>query len=150
VDPATRRGIEEFADRGKGLLLIHAGLWYNWRDWPEYNRALAGGGSRGHDRYGEFEVVVTEPGHPVMEGVPKRFRIQDELYWFEADPEGHPIEVLATAHSEQKGEAYPVVFIVRHPHARIVGITLGHDGAAHEHPAYVRLLQNSLHWVTGR
>jgi uncharacterized protein len=150
VDPATRRGIEEFADRGKGLLLIHAGLWYNWRDWPQYNRALAGGGSRGHDRYGEFEVVVTEPGHPVMEGVPKRFRIQDELYWFEADPEGHPIEVLATAHSEQKGEAYPVVFIVRHPHARIVGITLGHDGAAHEHPAYVRLLQNSLHWVTGR
>jgi uncharacterized protein len=148
-DPATRRGIMEFADRGKGLLLVHAGLWYNWRDWPEYNRALAGGGSRGHDRYGEFEVVVTEPDHPVMDGVPTRFRIQDELYWFETDPEGNPIEVLATAHSEQRGATYPMVFVVRHPHARIVGITLGHDGAAHEHPAYIRLLQNSLRWVSG-
>jgi uncharacterized protein len=146
-DPETRRGILQFAERGNGLLLVHAGLWYNWRDWPEFNRLVAGGGSRGHDRYGEFEAVVTKPDHPVMEGVPGRFRIQDELYWFEPDPEGTSIEVLATAFSQQKEATYPIVFVVRHPTARIVGITLGHDGAAHEHPAYIRLLQNSLRWV---
>jgi uncharacterized protein len=87
-DPETRRRILEFADRGKGLLLVHAGLWYNWRNWPEYNRVLAGGGSRGHDRYGEFEVTVVDPHHPVMEGVPRQFQIRDELYWFEPNAEG--------------------------------------------------------------
>ena len=36
---------------------------------------------------------------------------------------------------------------MKHPKARIVCITLGHDGKAHEHPAYKTLLQNSLAWA---
>jgi len=147
-DPAARQGILEFADAGKGLLLVHPALWYNWNDWPEYNRVLAGGGARGHDKYGDFEVKVTEPTHPLMVGVPPRFTINDELYWFEPDLQGTPIQVLATAHSLQKNKTYPMVFIVKHPKARIVGITLGHDGKAHEHPAYQQLLRNSLNWVS--
>ena len=55
-----------------------------------------------------------------------------------------------TAHSPQKNKTYPQVFIVKHPKARIVGITLGHDGKAHDHPAYQQLLRNSLNWVTGK
>jgi uncharacterized protein len=146
-DAAARRGILDFADAGKGLLLVHPALWYNWNDWPEYNRVLAGGGSRGHDKYGEFEVKVTDPNHPLMVGVPARFTISDELYWFEPDAQGTPIQVLATAHSPQKNKTYPMVFIVKHPRARIVGLTLGHDGKAHGHPAYQQLLRNSLQWV---
>jgi type 1 glutamine amidotransferase len=42
-----------------------------------------------------------------------------------------------------------MIFVVEHPKTRIVGIALGHDGAAHDHPAYVRLLQNSLKWAAG-
>jgi uncharacterized protein len=146
-DPLTRKGIFDFVESGKGLLLVHAGLWYNWRDWPEYNRILAGGGSRGHDRLGEFEVKVTNPSHPVMQGVPETFKIIDELYWFEQDLKGSEIEVLATAHSRQMDKTYPQVFIVKHPKARIVAITLGHDGRAHEHEVYKTLLRNSLRWV---
>lgn len=147
-DPGARQGILDFADAGKGLLLVHPALWYNWNDWPEYNRVLAGGGSRGHDKYGEFEVKVTDPNHPLMVGVPARFTISDELYWFEPDAQGTPIQVLATAHSLQKNKTYPMVFIVKHPKARVVGLTLGHDGKAHEHPAYQQLLRNSLQWIS--
>jgi uncharacterized protein len=149
-DPAARQGILEFADAGKGLLLVHPALWYNWNDWPEYNRVLAGGGARGHDKFGEFEVKVTEPNHPLMLGVPQKFMIADELYWFEPDPQGTPIQVLATAHSLQKNKTYPMIFVVKHPKARIAGITLGHDGKAHEHPAYQQLLRNSLNWASGK
>jgi type 1 glutamine amidotransferase len=137
----------DFANSGKGLLLVHPALWYNWANWPEYNRQLCGGGSRGHDRYAEFEVTVTEPDHPLMRDMPAKFTISDELYWFEPDPSGTPIKVLATAHSPSKNKTFPMVFIVEHPKARIVGITLGHDGKAHEHPAYRRLLQNAARWV---
>jgi hypothetical protein len=150
ANPAARAAVLDFARRGKGLLLVHAGLWYNWKDWPEYNRDLAAGGSRGHDRLGEFEVKVTEPGHPLVKGIPATFRITDELYWFEPDTNGPPIRVLATAHSPQKNQLYPMIFVVQHPQARIAGITLGHDGAAHTHPAYRRLMLNALDWAATR
>ena len=32
---------------GKPLILLHPGLWYNWNNFPEWNREVAGGGSRG-------------------------------------------------------------------------------------------------------
>jgi type 1 glutamine amidotransferase len=150
-DPATRKAIVDHVEAGKGLLLVHPGLWYNWKDWPEYNRVLCGGGARGHDKYGEFEVTLTGGvKHPVTAGVPASFKISDECYWFEPDGSGTPIEVLATAYSAQKGKSFPSVFVVKHPKARIVGIALGHDGKAHEHPAYKSILQNSLKWVAGK
>src|SRR5687768_7709429 len=41
-DHAVRNAIFAHANAGKGLVLLHPGLWYNWTDWPEYNRVLAG------------------------------------------------------------------------------------------------------------
>ena len=147
TNAATRQAILDFADRGKGLMLVHAAIWYNWNDWPEYNRVLAAGGSRGHDRLGEFEVTVTNLNHPLMRDVPAHFTITDELYWFEHDRNGTPIQVLATAHSKQKDKIYPMVFVVQHPKARIACIALGHDGKAHDHPAYKQLLENAVLWT---
>jgi len=150
TNAANRKRIMDFADSGKGLLLVHPALWYNWNDWPEYNRVLCGGGSRGHDPLNEFEVTVTEPNDPLMRGVPAKFKIRDELYWFQPDTNGTPIKVLATAHSPSRNKDFPMVFIVQHPKARVVAIALGHDGAAHELPAYERLLQNALQWAAGK
>lgn len=144
---AARTAIFEYADAGNGLLIDHPGAWYNWADWPGYNRDLVGGGTNSHRDYGEFEVNVTVPDHPIMTGVPESFRLADELYRFERDPEGPAIEVLATAQEVETGEVYPIVWIVAHPRARIVVNTLGHDGAAHTHPAYARILRNSVEWA---
>jgi uncharacterized protein len=146
---ALRQGIADFAQRGNGLLLVHAALWYSWNDWREYNRNFVSGGARSHDRFGEFEVTIDEPGHPVMAGVPQKFKITDELYHFQKDPNGPPIQVLATGREIATGKTYPVVWITHHPEARIVCITLGHDGKAHEHPAFIQLLQNSVLWAAG-
>jgi uncharacterized protein len=150
TDDATKRAIFRHVQSGKGLIGLHPGLWYNWRDWPEYNRDLIGGGSRGHDRLEEFEVVVTGTDHPLLEGVPSKFRITDELYWFERDPAGPAVTVLATAYSREKQKSYPQVFTVDQPAGRVVGITLGHDGDAHQHPAYIQLLRNAVLWAGGR
>jgi putative membrane-bound dehydrogenase-like protein len=150
TDDATKAAIVRHIQNGKGLIGLHPGLWLNWKDWPEYNRVLLGGSSRGHDRLGEFEVVVTEPKHPLLRGVPAKFTIKDELYWFESDPQGTPIQVLATADSKQKNKAYPQVFTVAHPKGRVVGLTLGHDGEAHNHAAYIQLLRNAVFWSAGK
>lgn len=148
TDATLRKNIFAFAESGKPLLLTHPALWYNWNDWPEYNRVLVGGGARGHEKYGEFEVTVTESGHPVMQGVPKTFRVSDELYQFAADPNGTPIQVLATGKSLVTGKIYPVAWITKHPKTKIVCVTLGHDAAAHDLPAYKSILQNAVDWMT--
>jgi putative membrane-bound dehydrogenase-like protein len=150
TDDATKQAITRHIESGKGFIGLHPGLWYNWRDWPEYNRTLVGGGSRGHDRLGQFEVVVTEPSHGLMRSVPAKFTIKDELYWFEPDAQGTPIKVLATAHSPSKNKDFPQVFVVQHAKARVVGITLGHDGDAHTLPAYIQLLRNAVLWTAGK
>jgi uncharacterized protein len=93
-------------------------------------------------------VTVTQSGHPIMNGVPKTFRISDELYRHAQDTNGTPIQILATGKSLITGETYPVVWITKHPKAKIVCITLGHDGAAHDLPAYKKILQNSIEWLT--
>ena len=146
ADDASRAAVFAHVKAGKGLVLVHPALWYNWNSWPEYNRILAGGGSRGHDHYGEFEVKVTDPSHPLMKGVPATFTLSDELYYFEPDPKGTPIKVLATAFSKSKNKEFPMVFVVENPEARVVGITLGHDDSAHGGAPYKQLLINAVKW----
>lgn len=145
-DPVVRKAIFDFVDAGKGLLLGHAALWYNWSDWPEYNNQLVSGGSRNHARYGEFNVTVTRPDHAIMEGVPSNFTLKDELYYFNTDPTGPGITVLATG-SSADATTYPSVFVVTRSKGRIAGIALGHDGESHELPAYQRILRNAVAWT---
>ncbi|MBI3876267.1 MAG: ThuA domain-containing protein, partial [Verrucomicrobia bacterium] len=148
--PALRRALFDFAEQGRGLVLLHPGVWYNYPDWPEYNRVLAGGGSRGHDRPLEFEVKVTNAAHPLMKGLPASFKITDELYWFELDAQGTPVEALAKTFSPQKQREYPMVWIVKHPKTRIAGIALGHDARAHDLPEFQTLLKNAVNWAAGK
>jgi putative membrane-bound dehydrogenase-like protein len=149
-DPAARQGIFDHVAAGKGLLIIHPAAWYNWGDWKEYNRELVGGGARSHEKLQEFEVEAVAGSHAVLSGVPASFKVKDELYRFEKDPAGPEIEVLARGRSLETGKEWPVVWVVKHARARIVCITLGHDGAAHEHPAYQSLLRNAAAWVQGK
>jgi uncharacterized protein len=145
--PEVRKAVFDFADAGKGIVLLHPGVWLNYRNWPEYNAQIVGGASRGHDRLGEFEVKVVKPEHPIVKGVPASFRITDELYYFE--PKGAPIEVLAeTQTSTGTKKAHPSVWTVKHDKARIAGIALGHDARAHDHPAFKALLVNAVKWVS--
>jgi len=146
----VRKAIFDFADAGKGIVIVHAGMWYNWPDWTEYNRVLAGGGSRGHDRFGEFEVNLDVADHPVMKGVPASFKITDELYYAKFETNGTPVQVLATAKNLTNGKTFPSVWIVKHPKARIVCIALGHDDKAHDLPAYKAMLRNAVTWAAGK
>jgi type 1 glutamine amidotransferase len=143
-DPALRKGLFEFVAGGKGLVVVHPAAWYNWKDWPEYNRSLVGGGARGHEAYGEFDVTVVDKAHAVTRAVPAAFAIADELYRFEKSGDIHP---LVVGKSRTSGAEFPVAWTLSHGKGRIVGITLGHDGAAHRHAAYKALLTNAVAWV---
>jgi putative heme-binding domain-containing protein len=141
-----RSAILAFVERGGGLLLLHPATWYNWADWPEYNSKLVGGGSRGHEEYREFTVSLAQSKHPLLEGLPASFGITDELYQAALDKDGK-CEVLATSRSKVTQKEYPCLWTRTLGQGRIVCLTLGHDGAAHEHAAYQKLLANSVRWL---
>jgi len=148
-DAATKQTIFDRVNNGMPMLIYHPSTWYNWKDWPAYNKELVGGGSKSHEKLQEFEVIVKKPNHPIMKGVPKRFRITDELYRWEKDKAGVAIEVLAIGRGLASGEEFPVVWVVKHKNAKIVGNTLGHDEDAHGLRAYQMILNNSLNYVMG-
>jgi len=148
-DPNLHDEIHDFVESGKGLLLIHAATWYIWQDeWPEYYTEFIGGGTRSHPPLGEFEVNLVNQEHPVVEGVPERFTIVDELYRFQRDEQATDMEVLAVGIEAETGEEYPVVWTVENGDGRVVIITLGHDGDAHQHDVYQKMLKNSIQWLT--
>jgi hypothetical protein len=148
-DPALRKAVFDHVGAGKGLLISHAGAWYNWRDWPEWNREMVSGGSRGHEKLQEFEVTVVDETHPLTAGVPKTFRVKDELYFLNRDPAGPEVKVLAMGKSLETGKEWPVLWTVAKPKGRVAVLTLGHDGAAHDLEAYKKILTNARVWLAG-
>jgi putative membrane-bound dehydrogenase-like protein len=154
--PQYRKALLDFAAAGKGLVMLHPGTWYAYPQWQELNASLVGGGARGHDRIARFSVNAVKPDHPVMTGVPSSFEVEDELYYFNAEPEKAPpgtapIDVLAeTSPSVRFKRPHPAVWVTAHPKARVVGITLGHDQRVHDHPAFKTLLANAVRWAAGR
>jgi putative heme-binding domain-containing protein len=151
--PEYRKALFDFAAAGKGLVMLHAGTWYMYPQWPELNSTLVGGGARGHDRIAPFSVNAVKPEHPVMKGVPATFTVEDELYYVNAEPEKVPqgtvaIDVLAeTSPSVRFKKPHPAVWVTSNPSARIVGITLGHDQRVHDLDAFKTLLVNAVRWV---
>jgi type 1 glutamine amidotransferase len=151
--PEYRKALMDFAAAGKGIVLLHAGVWKMWPEWPEFYQQIAGGWALSHDRLGPFTVTVTNPTHPVMTGVPATFTVEDELYHENAEAAStaagtSPIEVLAeTQPSAKYMTTHPSVWVTKHPKARIVGIALGHDHRVHDLPAFKTLLANAVKWV---
>jgi uncharacterized protein len=139
-----REAVSNFVSAGKGLVLLHSGVWYNW-GWNEYNSLLVGGGARDHDGVSQFDETIVKE-HPVTHGLPATFKISDELYHTVPDPAGSPMEVLAEA-SRPGGRKYASVWLVHHDKARIVCIALGHDGSPRSSPEFHKLLVNAVSWA---
>jgi putative membrane-bound dehydrogenase-like protein len=152
--PEYRKALFDFVAAGKGLVLLHPGTWYGFTAWPEMNAQLVGGGARGHDRIAKFSINAVKPEHPIMQGVPPAFEIEDELYYMNAEPDKIPpgtaaIEVLAETSPSVRFQApHPAVWVTKHAQARIVGITPGHDERTHDHPAFKKLLANAVKWCS--
>lgn len=145
--PAVREACSNFVNAGKGLVLLHSGSFYAGK-WQGFYDNYVGGGAHDHDGPGEFEETVLKD-HPVVRGLPKTFKITDELYHIKPAPGASPMEVLVEA-SKPGGEKYPSVWIVHYGKARIVSIALGHDKFPRQSPEFGTLLVNAVKWAAGQ
>ena len=158
----TNRRFLEYVQNGGGVVIYHAAD-NAFSKWPEFNRICALGGWEGrnensgpyvywkdgklvkdssagpggsHGRQHEYVLNGRDKVHPVVKGLPLKWRhAKDELYDRMRGP-GIIRDILYTAYSDKEtngsGREEPLVFTVDYGNARIFHTMLGHAGATTE------------------
>ena len=144
----TNRRFLEYVQNGGGVVIYHAAD-NAFSKWPEFNRICALGGWEGklvkdssagpggsHGRQHEYVLNGRDKVHPVVKGLPLKWRhAKDELYDRMRGP-GNIRDILYTAYSDKEtngsGREEPLVFTVDYGNARIFHTMLGHAGATTE------------------
>ena len=178
----TQAAFEEYMAAGGGFVSVHAAD-NCFPEWEAYNLMIGLGGwggrteksgpflyydaneklvrdtSKGkggrHGREYEFAVVVREPDHPIMAGIPTKFmHAKDELYQTLRGP-AEKMTVLASAFADKKykgtGRHEPVVMVIEYKKGRVFHTPLGHNDYSFESVALIALLQRGSEWAaTGK
>ena len=158
----TNRRFLEYVQNGGGVVIYHAAD-NAFSKWPEFNRICALGGWEGrnensgpyvywkdgklvkdssagpggsHGRQHEYVLNGRDKVHPVVKGLPLKWRhAKDELYDRMRGP-GNIRDILYTAYSDKEtngsGREDPLVFTVDYGNVRIFHTMLGNAGATTE------------------
>jgi putative membrane-bound dehydrogenase-like protein len=149
-DELFQKALTAFANSGKGVIILHAATWYNWKSVPGYNERFVGGGTKSHG-LGDVTVNLTGKAHPIVAGLSgKSFTFHDESYHIELTPTSGALILAENSPDKVTKRKHPSVWIMPDAKARIVCISLGHDAPAHSSPDYQRLLVNAVDWVGSR
>ncbi len=156
----TKSAFEEYVKNGGGFVSVHAAN-NAFSDWPAYNEMIGVGGWGGrtekdgpmlrlkegewtrdetpgrggsHGAQHEFVVVTRNAEHPIMKGLPEKWKhAADELYSNLRGP-AKDITVLASALAEPgtKGttEHEPMLMVINYGKGRVFHTTLGHSDAS--------------------
>lgn len=147
----TQDLINRHVAQGGSLLALHPGVWFNWAEWPELHTKILGAGAFSHEALRGFDVRIESARHPAIQGVPLTFEIVDELYRVKAPADADlPIEVLARGLSRHGGDSFPCVWVPDTGAGRVLVVTLGHDGRAHQLAAFQSLMRSGLNWLEGK
>jgi uncharacterized protein len=178
----TKQAFVDYVKNGGGVLVYHFAL-ASFPDWQEYNEiiGLGGWGNRteeagpmlrlrdgkwvpdttdkrkggGHGPSQEFQIVVRDPNHPIMKGLPAKFlHGPDELYGWLRGPAKN-VHVLASAFApKDKGgsdEHEPLLFTVTYGKGRIFQNALGHTAKELKSVAFIITFQRGAEWAaTGK
>ena len=156
-----RNGMKDFISSGKGFVCIHIATCVP-QDWQEYLDITGGGwisGTSFHPPYGQFEVNVSNPGHPGVSGVPD-FTTNDELYMNLAMRDGNDVFITGTAGdgtypwgpdrtpTHMPAGTFPLGWTRQYGEGKVYVLLLGHDGQSFETPGFQKLVLNGVDWVT--
>jgi type 1 glutamine amidotransferase len=143
------RKITSAHQAGVPAVVIHCAM-HTYRsatidDWREF----LGATSRRHDHQAKYPVKLTEPGHPILNGVSTNWvTAMDELYVIEKLwPNA---KALATSVSERDGKTYPVAWINQYGKAAVFGTTYGHSDETWRDENFLKLVSRGTLWAAGR
>jgi type 1 glutamine amidotransferase len=179
--PAAQEAFETYVSGGGGFVPVHAAN-NSFPEWKAYNEMIGVGGWGGrnemsgpllrlrdgkwtndttpgnaghHGQQHEFLMVTRAPGHPVMAGLPAKWRhTKDELYDHLRGP-AENVTVLASAMSDPatggSGEDEPLLFALSYGKGRIFHTALGHALEAINDVGFATTLRRGVEWAaTGK
>ena len=167
----------KYVNEGGGLVIVHAAD-NSFGDWPEYNEMIGVGGWGGrneksgpmirwrdgkivqdmtpgsggtHGAQHEFVVETREPNHPIVAGLPLRWKhAKDELYSKMRGPAKN-MTVLATAFADPStrgtGEHEPVLMVINYGKGRVFHTVLGHGPEAMSGVGFQVTLARGTEWA---
>jgi uncharacterized protein len=141
-------GLAAYVANGKGLVIAHfgCGAFQEQKGFVNVAGRIWNPAFRAHDPHGTFGVRITNPDHPITQGL-AAFETTDELYTcLDGDT---PITVLCDAVSVVDKKTYPMAFIVEETGGRVFHSVLGHDPVAFEAAGVRDLYRRATLWAAG-
>jgi hypothetical protein len=114
--------LDKFHQRGGGVVYIHYGVDGGKDPAAMAERAGLAFTLGSKFRHGEFDLVFTDPNHPITKNFPT-LRFTDETYW-NMRGDSSRLKVIGTAIED--GEARPELWTLEREKSRVVGCIPGH------------------------
>lgn len=146
ITPAQQEKLQSLFRRGTGLVVLHHAL-CSYPQWPDYERIIGGrypeaDPAVGYQHDVQVPVVVQAKDHPITAGVAD-FTIHDEIYWgFRVGKDVTPL--LTTPHAKS---GKTLAWTRTEGQSRVVYLQLGHGPEAYAHPAFRKLVAQSIAWA---
>lgn len=157
------KAFEQYIEKGNGgwIGFHHAtllGEFDGFPMWSWFSRFMGNITFKNYiSTFADGMVKVENQRHPVMQGIPPSFMIQnEEWYTYDRSPRSK-VNVLASVDessyhpsSNVKMVDHPVVWINEHVKARNVYIFMGHSPDLFRNEAYKKLFSNAIFWTLKR
>ena len=177
---ATQKALVDYVKGGGGLVIYHfaCAAFPEWKDYNEmigigwgklrqdtgayvrlrdgkFVRDSSPGKAGGHGPKQPFQIIVREPNHPIMKGLPPAFmHVPDELYGWLRGPAKN-LTVLATAFAPKdeggSDEHEPLLFTVTYGKGRVFQNAIGHTPKELRSVAFIVTFERGVEWAaTGK
>jgi type 1 glutamine amidotransferase len=146
--PEIEKAFLDYVRQGGGLVVVHAAnnAFPGWKEFDELV-GLTWREGAGHDRFGKFQVEITEPEHSAMQGV-TNFEIEDELY--RNLTQASEFKVLARAFSKDKQAYFAMILVKKFGAGRVFHTVLGHNAVTMKYEGFRKTLVKGTHWAINR
>jgi uncharacterized protein len=156
--PDVRPVVEDWIRAGGGVVGIHTATTID-TDWAFFKEQI--GATLKTATPGMWEGRLDRlVQHPIVDGLPKRWKRTDEWFVFENRPELNAGMTMLLALDEwelswdypweYRVGFHPLVWSHERAGGRIVQSAIGHDAASYSDPAYLGFLARSIRWAARR
>jgi type 1 glutamine amidotransferase len=153
------RRIVEFCTRGGNVLALRTSThafqypaespWFDWNE--RFGRDVLGSPWISHHGHTSTTDVTwfSDEGHPILDGVPRRFRSPSWLYRYDLQPDCEPILWGTPVDPECEPTPSPFAWVRERGEQRVVYTNMGHQ-SDFELDAVRRFLINAARWCLER
>lgn len=147
IKPEQGKAVRQFVEAGGSALFLHNTTHVGLTD-PDFRHVL-GAAYTGHPPIRTFKVKVTNPDHPITQGI-RDFVVTDEQHYmtYDKDPKHVFLQTVNEEGLQYQGSATaPGGWSYDYGKGRVCYLSPGHMLSVLWNPEYVKLQHNAMRWL---